>query len=161
MEFSNGVEFQDEELGFNSTHCIGENLIDYKMFEQFKIYEIIMGIKTSFNCIHSWSCLFILSNTYTYQYCYNFGLCRPICRSFNFLLNILPLGLLGITSTNSTSFNHLYRALCSSTYLLISWIRSPSFISELAEADLTTKAFGRSPAASSNTDITAESATAG
>lgn len=58
-------------------------------------------------------------------------------------------------------FNHLCRALCSSTCFCISLMSMRSLSSRPTDDDLTTKAFGSSPAASSGIGMTAASPTAG
>lgn len=81
--------------------------------------------------------------------------------SLSSLLRILPLGLLGTTSINSTPpCSHLYGALLFSTCCCSSLMRLASLLLwREAEADLTMKALGSSPVASLGMGITAASAT--
>src|SRR5271163_3898485 len=91
-----------------------------------------------------------------------FCLLASFSLSLNSLLRIFPLGLFGITSINSTPpFNHLCRALFFSTCFWISSLMSASLSSRCTDCDLTTYALGSSPASSSGTGITVQSATAG
>jgi len=90
-----------------------------------------------------------------------FFLLASFSLSLKSLLKILPDGLFGMMSTNSTPpFNHLCLALCSSTCFWIFLTSMRSFSSRPIEDDFTTNAFGNSPAASSCTGMTAASATA-
>lgn len=93
---------------------------------------------------------------------YNFGPCVLFSCFSSSLSNrrrILPLGLLGITSINSTPpFSHLCLALCSSTCLRIAATTSSSE-TLAASLALVTYALGTSPARSSGTGMTAQSET--
>lgn len=81
--------------------------------------------------------------------------------SLNTLLRIFPLGDFGMTSISSTPpFSHLCLALCFSTCFWMSRFTMRSLSSNPTDEDLTMKAFGTSPAASSGIGITATSATA-
>jgi len=99
-----------------------------------------------------------------YTQAYNFPpstLLFSFSLSRNNLLRILPLGDLGISDKNSTPpLIHLYDALWSATCLYTIFATSSSDLSA-TDADLTTNALGTSPALSSGTWITAQSATAG
>ena len=96
---------------------------------------------------------------------YSFGpffLLASFSWSLNNLRKILPLGDLGTTSMNSTPpFSHLCLLLCCSTCFTISRAIMRSFSSMPISDDLTTKALGTSPAESSGTGMTAQSATCG
>lgn len=92
-----------------------------------------------------------------------FSLLDSFSLSLSSLLRILPLGLFGTTSINSTPpLSHLCEALLFSTCCRISLTRlALSMLWREVAADLTMKALGSSPASSLGTGITAASATAG